>query len=325
MKQAVKKTAVQTNSSPRLMNPTIRRFKRDWQLHLLVIIPLIWIFLFQYKPMYGAQIAFRNYSIKGGIWGSEWVGLRWFERFLEMPDFWEIVGNTFWLSFYIIIVCFPLPILMALLMNVMRNQIFKKSVQTISYIPHFISTVVMVAILNQVINPITGIYGYFYKLLGNVGVPRDLRGVPEAFPHLYVWSAVWQNMGWNTIIYLASLSSVSNELHEAAEIDGATRWKRVIHVDLPAILPTVGIMLILRCGSLLSVGFEKTFLMQNPLNLKTSEVISTYVYKKGLGGTSADQAYGTAVDLLNNVINCAMLLLVNWISKKVSHDEVSLF
>lgn len=325
MKQAVKKAAAQTNTSPRLMNPTVRRFKRDWQLHLLVIIPLIWIFLFQYKPMYGAQIAFRNYSIKGGIWNSEWVGLRWFQRFIEMPDFWEIVGNTFWLSFYVIIVCFPLPILFALLLNVMRNEFFKKTVQTISYVPHFISTVVMVAILNQVINPITGIYGYFYNLFGGVGVPKDIRGIPEAFPHLYVWSAVWQNMGWNTIIYLASLSSVSNELHEAAEIDGATRWKRVIHVDLPAILPTVGIMLILRCGSLLSVGFEKTFLMQNPLNLKTSEVISTYVYKKGLGGTSADQAYGTAVDLLNNVINCAMLLLVNWISKKVSHDEVSLF
>lgn len=325
MTQVVKQPVPVTPEAPRLGNPTIRRFKRDWQLHLLAVIPVVWILLFAYKPMYGAQIAFRYYTIKGGIWNSEWVGLRWFMRFLEMPQFWEIVGNTFWLSLYSMAINFPLPIFMALLLNVMRNQFFKKTVQTISYIPHFISTVVMVAILNQVVNPITGLYGYFYELFGGVGVPRDIRGIPEAFPHLYVWSAVWQNMGWNTIIYLASLSSVSNELHEAAEIDGASRWKRVIHVDLPAILPTVAIMLIMRMGNLLSVGFEKTFLMQNSLNAKTSEVISTYVYKKGLGGTSADQAYGTAVDLLNNIINCAMLLLVNWISKKASQDEVSLF
>lgn len=339
MKQAVKNSSQQV--SPRLMNPTIRRFKRDWQLHLLAIVPVAWIILFAYVPMYGAQIAFRAYSIEGGISGSDWVGLKYLVEFFKLPSFARIVGNTFWLSLYIIIICFPLPILMALLMNVMRNQLFKKSVQTISYIPHFISTVVMVAILRQVTNPLHGLYGQFYTFLAELEIgswdvgawlgltknnPTDPFGIPAAFPHLYVWSAVWQNMGWNTIIYLASLSSVSNELHEAAEIDGASRWKRVLHVDLPAILPTVGIMLILRMGSLLSVGFEKTFLMQTDLNNRTSEVISTYVYKQGIQkGGFENQAFGTAVDLLNNVINCAMLILVNWISRKVSHDEVSLF
>lgn len=341
MKQAVKNSATGGGGEIRRMNPFVKKFKRDWQLHLLILIPIAYLIIFRYVPMYGAQIAFRSYSVKGGIWGSEWVGLKWFIRFINMPDFWQIVGNTFWLSFYSLMVSFPLPILMALLMNVIRNQTWKRSIQTLSYIPHFISVVVMVAILNQVFSPV-GLYGAAYRGLyklsqsineltgwsikmGGEGLPADIRSNPNAFPHMYVWSGIWQQLGWNTIIYLASLSSVSSELHEAAQIDGASRWKRVLHVDLPAITPTLGIMLILRCGSLLSIGFEKTFLMQNSLNISRSEVISTYVYKKGLRGTGADKSYGAAVDLLNNIINCSMLLLVNWISKKASRDEVSLF
>lgn len=327
MKQAVKKAPVvapaETLETKR-MHPFIKKMRRDWQLHLLILIPVVYKIIFSYLPMYGAQIAFRSYSVRGGIWGSDWVGLKWFVRFLGMPDFWNIVGNTFTLSFYSLCVSFPLPIFMALLLNVMRNQLFKKTMQTISYIPHFISTVVMVAILNQVFSPVSGLYGYFFRLFGGEGYPTDIRANPDAFPHMYVWSGIWQQLGWNTIIYLASLSSVSAELHEAAEIDGASRWKRVIHVDLPTILPTVGILLIMRCGNLLSIGFEKTFLMQNSLNLSKSEVISTYVYKKGLRGTGADQSYGSAVNLLENIINCIMLLSVNKLSKWVSHDEVAL-
>ena len=324
------------------MNPFVKKFKRDWQLHLLILIPVVYLIIFRYVPMYGAQIAFRSYSVKGGIWGSEWVGLKWFKRFLGMPDFWKIVGNTFTLSFYSLLVSFPLNVTMALLINVIRHDKYKKTVQTISYIPHFISMVVMIAILNQVFSPVSGLYGAFYHILhdvsswingilgtslkwGGEGLPKDILSSPAAFPHIYIWSGIWQNLGWSTIIYLASLSSVSNELHEAAEIDGASRWKRVIHVDLPAITPTVGIMLIMRCGSLVSVGFEKAFLMQNSLNISASEIISTYVYKKGLRGTGKDQSYGTAVNLLENVVNCGMLLITNWISKKVSRDEVSLF
>ena len=309
-------------NAPRL-SPFRKKFRRDWQLHLLILLPILWLLLFKYQPMYGAQIAFRNYRARAGIWGSEWVGLKWFAKFINTPDFWQIVGNTIILAAYSLFVTFPLPIITALLINVMRNEKFKKFTQTVTYIPHFISVVVLVAILNQVFSPVNGLYGSLYRLFGGEGYPTDIRASASAFRHMYVWSAVWQNLGWNTIIYLASLSSVSNELHEAAQIDGASRWKRVLHVDLPAIIPTLGIMLILRCGHVLSIGFEKVFLMQNNLNLSKSEVISTYVYKHGLQG-NADFSFGTAVDLFNSVVNCILLITVNKISKWASHDEVSL-
>ena len=324
MKQAVQTPVAVSGAEIRRVHPTLKKFKRDWQLHLLFLVPLAYLIIFKYVPMYGAQIAFRTYSPRAGLWGSQWVGFKYFIEFFNAPDFWAIIGNTFFLALYQMCVSFPLPIFMALLLNVMRHEMFKKTVQTISYIPHFISMVVMIAILDQVLSPVTGLYGYFYRLFGGLGYPTDIRVAAGAFRHLYVWSGVWQQMGWSTIIYLASLSSVSMELHEAAEIDGASRWKRVIHVDLPAILPTCGIMLIMRCGNLLSVGFEKVFLLQESLNLSKSEVISTYVYKKGLRGTGADQSYGSAVNLLENIINCIMLLSVNKLSKWVSHDEVAL-
>lgn len=320
------KDAVNTKASaaaPRL-SPFRKKFRRDWQLHVLMLLPLIWLLLFKYQPMYGAQIAFRNYRARAGIWGSEWVGLKWFIKFWNTPDFWQIVLNTIILAAYSLFITFPLPIMFALLINVMRNEKFKKFTQTVTYIPHFISVVVLVAILNQVFSPVNGLYGSLYRLFGGEGYPTDIRASASAFRHMYVWSAVWQQLGWNTIIYLASLSSVSNELHEAAQIDGASRWKRVLHVDLPAIIPTLGIMLILRCGHVLSIGFEKVFLMQNNLNLSTSEVISTYVYKHGLQG-NADFSFGTAVDLFNSVVNCILLLTVNKISKMASGNEVSLF
>ena len=323
MKQAVKQRAgVEPGQAPRL-SPFVRNFRRDWQLHLLILLPMIWLIIFHYGPMYGAQIAFRNYKPRPKIWGSDWYGLKWFKRFLNTPDFWHIFLNTLIVSLYTL-ACFPLPIIMALLINVIPHNGIKKTVQTISYMPHFISIVILVAILNQVLSPISGLYGAFYRLLGGEGMPKDIRASASAFRHLYVWSGVWQNIGWSTIIYLASLSAVSNELHEAAEIDGASRWKRVLNVDLPTILPTVGIMLILRCGHVISVGFEKTFLMQNSLNISKSEVISTYVYKKGLG-SSSQFSFGSAISLFNSIINCILMLTVNWISKKASDDEVSLF
>ena len=305
-------------------SPFVRKFQRDWQLHLLMLLPLIWLLIFKYYPMYGAQIAFRNYRARAGIWGSEWVGLKWFKRFWTSPDFAKILLNTIILAAYSLFITFPLPIIFALMLNVVRNEKFKKFTQTMTYIPHFISVVVLVAILNQVLSPVNGLYGSIYRLFGGEGYPTDIRSSASAFRHLYVWSAVWQQLGWNSIIYLASLSSVSNDLHEAAQLDGASRWKRVIHVDLPTIIPTLGIMLILRCGHILSIGFEKVYLMQNSLNLTKSEVISTYVYKKGLQDTNGF-SFGTAVDLFNSIVNCILLLTVNWISKKASQDEVSLF
>lgn len=299
-------------------------FRRDWQLHLLLLLPVIYLLIFNYWPMYGAQIAFRDFRPRAGIWGSEWVGLKWFEKFLTSHNFKQVFSNTIILSIYHIFVGFPLPVILALLLNAMRNQKFKKFTQTLTYIPHFISVVVIVAIINSVFSPVNGLYGAIFRLFGGEGYPPDFKALGTAFRHLYVWSDVWQNLGWDTIIYTAALASVSQELHEAAKIDGATRLQRIIHVDLPSILPTACIMLILRCGSVMTVGFEKVYLMQSNLNLTTAEVISTYVYKVGMG-SSGDFSYAAAVGLFNSVINCAILIFVNWLSRRLTNKEVSLF
>lgn len=300
------------------------RFRRDWQMHLLILPPLIYVLIFNYWPMYGVQIAFRDYRARDGILGSEWVGLKWFIKFITDYNFGQVFSNTLLLSAYEILLGFPLPIIFALLLNTIRNERFKRMVQTITYIPHFISVVVIVAMLNQVFNPINGLYGSLFRLFGGNGYPTDFRGSADTFRHLYVWSGIWQNLGWNTIIYTAALSAVSHEHHEAAMIDGATRFQRIIHVDLPAILPTACIMLILRCGSVMTIGFEKVFLMQSSLNLTTAEVISTYIYKMGMG-SSKDFSYGAAIGLFNSVINCILLIAVNYISNKLSNEEVGLF
>ena len=299
----------------------IRDFKRNWQLHLMILFPLVYIILFEYAPMFGIQIAFRDFSPRGGIWGSEWVGLANFERFFHNFKWTQYVANTVKISMYSIFAGFPVPIILALMIHVNEHPILKKITQNISYIPHFISVVVMIGILNQLLDPFSGLWGNICELL-DVPAP-DLMAIPEAFIHLYVWSGVWQNMGWNTIIYLSALSAVSPELHEAAKLDGAGRLKRVIHVDIPAIMPMIALMLIMRFGSVMSVGHEKVYLMQNSLNLKYSEVISTYVYKYGIGKN--DLSYGTAVGLMNSVINTAMLLLVNWIANKASDGEAGMF
>ena len=320
MKNTVTTNAPAAEKAPRLMPPFIKKFRRDWQLHLLILLPIVYLIIFSYVPMYGAQIAFRNYRARDGIWGSEWVGLKWFEKFMGMPDFWQILLNTFILAAYSLFITFPIPIIMALLLNCMRNEKGKRFCQTVSYVPHFISVVVLVAILNQVFSPVNGLYGGLYRLLGGEGYPTDLRASASAFRHMYVWSAVWQQTGWNTIIYLASLSSVDSQLHEAAQIDGATRLKRLLHIDLPTITPTLGIMLILRCGHVLSIGFEKVFLMQNDLNLSVSDVISTYSYRIGL--ESAQYSLSTTITLFNSLVNCALLLVVNTVSRKLSETSL---
>jgi len=302
----------------------VRDFRRDWQLHLLIIIPVIYLLIFHYYPMYGAQIAFRNYRARDGITGSEWVGLKWFEKFLTNYEFKEILTNTVALSFYQLIVDFVLSVGLALIFNTVRNEKFKKTVQTITYVPHFISVVVIVAMFNQLFSPVSGLYGAAYRLLGGDGYPNDFRSAASAFRHIYVWTGIWQQVGWETIIYTAALSSVSQDHHEAAMIDGATRWQRVWHVDLPAILPTACTMLIMKCGRVMGIGFEKTYLLQNTLNLTKSEVISTYVYKVAMG-TGGDFSYAAAIGLFNSVINCALLIFVNWLSKKITSDEVGLF
>ena len=302
-----------------------RMARRRWQLYLFLLIPVTWLIIFHYVPMVGVQIAFRNFMPRKGIWGSDWVGMTHFKTFFTSFYFARTVGNTIRLSLYYLAVNFPLSIIFALMLNIVVNPKLKKAFQTITYMPHFISTVVLVGMLTQILNPVTGLYGNLYRKFIADNYPTDILSKASPFIHLYVWSGIWQNLGWNTIIYMAALSGVDPELHEAAQIDGATRLKRVIHIDLPVLLPTASIMLILNSGSIMSVGFEKAYLMQNSINAVYSEVISTYVYKTGLGGTTNQLSYAAAVGLFNNVINGILLLIVNGLSGKLSGGQNSLF
>lgn len=297
-------------------------FKRDWQLHLMMLLPIVWTIMFHYVPMYGIQIAFRDYKARAGIWGSEWVGFANFARFFSYYRWSNLLINTLSISVYALIVGFPIPVVLALIIHSNEVKGLKYLAQNVSYIPHFISVVVMVGILFQVFNPVSGLWGHIQKLFGIVDY-SDIRLNPTAFRHLYVWSGIWQSMGWSTIIYIASLSAVSMELHEAARIDGANRFQRVLNVDIPTILPTVSIMLILRFGHVMSVGYEKVYLMQNSLNITVSEVISTYVYKYGIGKNQL--SYGAAIGLMNSAISTVLVVLVNWITKKLSDGEGGLF
>ena len=299
-------------------------FKRNWQLHLMMILPMVWIIMFHYIPLYGIQIAFREYNAKAGITGSKWVGLFWFKKFFSYYKWKNLVLNTLAISLYSLVAGFPIPIVLAIIIHANDVKGLKWLTQNISYIPHFISVVVLVGILWQVFNPVSGIWGHIQKLIGIVDY-SDIRSDPAAFRHLYVWSGIWANMGWSTIIYIASLSAVSMELHEAARIDGANRFQRILHVDIPTILPTVSIMLILRFGSIMSVGHEKVYLMQNSLNIGVSEIISTYVYKNGLAKGGKYLSYGAAIGLMNSVINTTLVVLVNWITNKLTDGEGGLF
>lgn len=299
------------------------RFRKNWQLHLLIALPIIHILIFHYIPMYGLQIAFREYKPREGIWGSPWVGLKHIKTFLSAYNFTTILTNTLVLSLYRILVGFPIPIILALMLHINEHPKLKKLTQNVAYMPHFISTVVLVGILNQVLNPVSGLVGTIYHATGGIGVAPDIRAEPGTFRHLYVWSGIWQSMGWSTIVYVAALAGVSSELHEAAELDGANRLKRVFNVDLPAILPTICILLIMRFGHVMAIGHEKALLMQNDLNLSKSEVIATYVYKTGLGKMRL--SFGSAVGLFNSLINTILLIIVNSITRWLSSGENSLF
>ena len=263
-------------------------------------------------PIYGVQIAFRDFRGSRGIWGSQWVGLKHFIRFINYPNFWPILRNTLVISLYSL-ATFPCSVILALLFNEIDNRFFKRTVQMVAYAPHFISTVVVCSMLTLFLNR----NGLINNLLAAVGVPRtDYLTYPEYFASIYVWSGVWQSVGFGTVIYMSALSSVPGELIEAARIDGATRMRIVWHINIPTILPTIVTMLILRCGSILGVGFEKVFLLQNSLNLDASQVISTYVYDLGI--QRAQYSYSSAIGLLNTVVNVILLMIVNKISRKVT-------
>lgn len=297
-----------------------KRIVRARQLYFFLLLPLIYLIIFQYVPMFGLQIAFKDYSIADGILGSEWAGFKYFNKLFKDYNFKRILVNTLRISIYSLVVNFFIPITLALSLNCLRHQKVKKTIQTITYIPHFVSTVVLVGMVNQMLNPIIGLYGNLFQAITGSRA-MDILGVPGAFPHLYVWTGVWQNVGWGSIIYMAALANSDQELNEAAQIDGASRFQRVLYVDIPTILPTAIIMLILDCGRVMNVGFEKVYLMQNSLNLSYSEVISTYVYKMAFGGNS-NFSYSTAVGMFNSVVNFLLIMVVNQISKKVSDTSL---
>ena len=286
---------------------------KNYQLYLMLVPGFIYIFIFNYIPIYGIQIAFKDYFASLGFFRSPWVGLENFKRFFSSPDMEMILYNTLFVSIYALLVGFPIPIILSLLLNYSPSKKLKKIVQNITYAPRFISVVVLVGIMLVFFSPT----GAGSKIAAIFGIDsRLIMGTASFFPHIYVWSGIWQNMGWDSIIYLAVLSGVDPELHEAAIVDGANIIQRIINIDIPYLLPTAVILLVLSVGSIMNIGFEKVFLMQNSLNIMRSEVISTYVYKIGL--LNADYGYAAAVGLFNNVINFSLLVAVNQIARKFS-------
>lgn len=301
--------------------PLKARVFQRWQLYLLLLVPVAFVLVFNYGPMAGLVIAFKNYNVRQGIFGSTWVGLDNFKEFFTSFRFPSIMKNTLVLSLYNLVVTFPIPIIFALLLNCLHGEKYKKVVQTVTYIPYFISTVVMVGLIFQILNNRSGLYGSFYQLINGTIGPNILAEGP-LFKHIYVWSGVWQGTGYSAIIYIAALSNVDETLHEAAVIDGASRWQRVLHIDIPTILPTASIMLILAVGNIMNMGFEKVLLMQNNLNLDYSEIISTYVYKVGLASGINDFSLSTAISLFNSVVNFLLLILANFTSKRLSGNGI---
>lgn len=298
----------------------LRRFMaHNWQLYLLLLPAFVWLIVFCYAPMYGVTIAFKDYKVKLGITGSPWAGLKYFEQFFSTSVAVKSIRNTLLLSLYSLLFGFPIPILFALMLNMLRSARYKKFIQTLSFAPHFISVVVVVSMMNIMFAPSNG---WVNKLITSTGAKEVLFMTrSEYFRTMYVASGIWQDMGFNAIVYIAALAGVSPELHEAAIVDGASKIRRLIHIDIPCILPTVTIMFILSVGNLFSVGYEKAYLMQGGLNTEVSEIISTYVYKVGL--QSAQYSFSAAVGLFNSIVNLILLLAVNTLARRMS--DVSLF
>lgn len=304
----------QDQKSEKKFSKFFRNLQRDISLWLFVIPGIIVTFIFSYIPMYGVQIAFRNYNFKDGFFGSAWVGLEHFIRFFNSPYFEIVIKNTLILSLYSILAGFPIPIILALMLNSFRHKRYRKVIQGVTYAPNFISVVVMCGMIILFLSPTSGIINQIIKMFGGDAV--NFMAKKEYWRHIYVWSGIWQTMGWSSVIYFAALSGVSPELHEAAIVDGATKMQIIKYVDFPSILPTATILLILSCGSVLSVGFEKVFLLQNDLNKPVSEIISTYTYQVGL--IDRNVSYSSAIGLFNSAVNAVLLIVVNKIGNKLS-------
>jgi putative aldouronate transport system permease protein len=310
-----------TKGNTALRRPLGKRILDRWQLYLLLFLPLVFLIVFSYVPMYGVVLAFKDYKAGMTIAEAPWVGLEKFTKFLTSFKFTTILRNTLALSFYSL-ATFPIPIIFALMLNAMPGQRYKKLIQTVTYLPYFISTVIMIGIILSLLNERTGAWGSLYMNIFGRTAPNILaKG--ESFRHIYVWSGVWQSTGSGAVIYLAALSGVDPNLHEAAMIDGASRWQRVIHIDLPTILQTVSIMLILAIGNIMSVGADKALLMQNSMNMKYSEIISTYEYKIGLSADlPTDYSLSTAIGLFNSIINFILLIIADRVAKKLDGSGI---
>lgn len=296
-----------------------RKLGRNWQFYLMLLIPIAWYFIFCYMPMYGITIGFKKYKAVVGIWNSEWLGFKWFRDYFASPYFTRTLYNTLSLSLLSLVCGFPLPILLALMLNEVSNRVYQKFVQNVTYIPHFLSTVVIVGLLSSFTNRDYGIANKVIEWAG--GTPDNWMQVRSMFRPLYVGSSVWQNMGWDSIIYIAALAGIDPQLHESAYIDGANRFQCMWHINLPGIMPTIVILLILNSGHVLSVGFEKVYLMQNNMNMDVSDVIATYVYRISLLDSNQFEL-STAIGLFNSAINCAVLVIVNQISRSLGETKL---
>lgn len=296
------------------------RILKNYQLYLLVILPVVYILIFKYYPMWGAQIAFRDYQLGQSYSDGKFVGLTHFIRFVKSPIFPTLMKNTILLNLYNMVFSFPIPIIMALALQYCRSRRYAKAVQLTIYIPHFISTVVIIGLLATILNIRTGIVNVLIANTG--GKTVDFFGRPEYFRLLYVLTGIWQGCGWNSIIYISALSGVDPQIHESAVIDGASILQRIWYVDLPSILPTMVMLLIMQMGSFFKTGFEKAYLMQNTLNLSVSEVIDTYVYKMGLASQGANFSYSTAIGLFQSVVGFILIMFTNWLSRKLTENSL---
>lgn len=312
--------AAKKNGKTEALLPKLRKIitSQEYQLYLLCLPALLYFIIFEYGPMYGIQLAFKDLMIVKGIWGSPWVGFKHFERFFSSYQFWAVLKNTLGVSIYSLVAGFPIPIIVALMLNQVRNKHFKKIVQTVTYAPHFISVVVLCGMLMVFLSPRTGAVNHLISALGGEKIFFMAR--PELWKSIFVWSDIWQNTGWGTIIYMAALSSISPELYEAAKMDGASKLKIIRHVDIPGIASTMVILFILRMGTVMNVGFQKAYLLQNAFNLDVSEIISTYVYKVGL--ENYQFSYATAIGLFNTIVNIILLVSANRIAKKLGDSSL---
>ena len=293
-----------------------KRVASHWEFYLLLLPAVVITIIFKYIPIYGVQIAFRDYNAVQGFFGSPWVGLDWFQRFFNNYNSFRMIRNTVLLSLFSILWTFPIPIILSLLINQVRSKKFQRVTQTIIYAPHFISVMVLCGMIRIFVSPYGGLINIIAQALG---APQAVNFIDEAssFRTIYISSSIWQDAGWGTIIYLATLSSVDVSLHEAAKVDGANTFQRILNIDVPALVPIIVIQLIMSFGSLMSVGFEKALLLQTPLNKETSEIIATYVYEQGM--LKAMYSFSTAVDLFNSVVNILLLTVVNAVCKKLSN------